>query len=119
MSRIDENEPVVIDLRLLKAAVEATGEAILITSAELDEPGPRIEYANAAFVRLTGYALDEVIGRSPRLLQGPRTERAELDRARSLLEAGGSLPRRDAELPQGRLDLHGRVVDHAGQGSRR
>lgn len=40
-----------IDLRLLKAAVEATGEAILITSAELDEPGPRIEYPNGAFLR--------------------------------------------------------------------
>ena len=88
MSVRDETGPGGIDLRLLKAAVEATGEAILITTAELDEPGPRIEYANAAFVRLSGYPLDEVIGRSPRFLQGPRTERAELDRARSLLEKG-------------------------------
>ena len=86
MSVREESGPGGIDLRLLKAAVEATGEAILITTAELDEPGPRIEYANAAFVRLSGYPLDEVIGRSPRFLQGPRTERAELDRARSLLE---------------------------------
>ncbi|MCJ2083507.1 HWE histidine kinase domain-containing protein [Methylobacterium sp. J-090] len=77
-----------IDPRLLKAAVEATGAAILITTAELDEPGPRIEYANSAFVRLTGYHLTEIIGRSPRFLQGPRTERAELDRARASLEAG-------------------------------
>lgn len=77
-----------IDLRLLKAAVEATGEAILITTADLDEPGPRIEYANGAFVRLSGYQLDEVIGRSPRFLQGLRTERAKLDRARASLECG-------------------------------
>lgn len=84
----NESGPGEIDLRLLKAAVEATGEAILITTAELDEPGPCIEYANGAFLRLTGYELDEVVGRSPRFLQGPRTERAELDRARTLLEAG-------------------------------
>ncbi|MCJ2125751.1 HWE histidine kinase domain-containing protein [Methylobacterium sp. J-077] len=77
-----------IDPRLLKAAVEAAGEAILITSAELDEPGPRIEYANPAFLRLTGYAEADIVGRSPRLFQGPATERAALDRARASLLAG-------------------------------
>ena len=50
-------------------------------SADLDEPGPRIAYANFAFTCLTGYALEEVIGRSPRFLQGPGTDRAELDAA--------------------------------------
>jgi PAS domain S-box-containing protein len=77
-----------IDLRLLKAAVEASGEAILITSAEIDEPGPRIEYANSAFARMTGYEAHEVMGRSPRFLQGPGTEREPLARARASLEAG-------------------------------
>ncbi|GJD92375.1 Blue-light-activated histidine kinase [Methylobacterium hispanicum] len=76
------------DLRLLRAAVEASGEGILITSAELDEPGPRIEYANPAFTIMTGYAAHEVVGRTPRLLQGPGTERAVLDRMRAALEAG-------------------------------
>jgi PAS domain S-box-containing protein len=76
------------DLQVLLAAVEATGEAILITSAELDEPGPRIEYANPAFTRMTGYDAHEVLGRSPRFLQGPRTDRAVLDRVRASLEAG-------------------------------
>ncbi|WP_071000362.1 HWE histidine kinase domain-containing protein [Methylobacterium sp. C1] len=84
----DECERGAVDLRLLRAAVEASGEAILITSAELDEPGPRIEYANPAFTRMTGYAAHEVLGRSPRFLQGPGTERAELDRLRAALEAG-------------------------------
>ena len=77
-----------IDPRLLKAAVEAAGEAILITSAELDEPGPRIAYANPAFLRLTGYAEEDIVGRSPRLFQGPATERVALDRARASLLAG-------------------------------
>ena len=76
------------DLEVFKAAVEAVGEAIVITSAELDEPGPRIEYVNPAFTRMTGYEAREVMGRSPRLLQGPGTDRAVLDRLRASLEAG-------------------------------
>jgi PAS domain S-box-containing protein len=77
-----------IDLRLLQAAVEAAGEAILITTSDLDEPGPTILYANPAFVRLTGYRTEEAVGRSPRFLQGPQTERAALDAARRSLTAG-------------------------------
>ena len=77
-----------VDLRLLQAAVEATGEAILITTADLDEPGPLIVYANPAFTRLTGYDAREVVGRSPRFLQGEGTDRAALDRTRASLMAG-------------------------------
>ncbi|MBD0274939.1 MAG: PAS domain S-box protein, partial [Acetobacteraceae bacterium] len=73
---------------LLKAAVEAVGEAVLITGPDLDPPGPRIEYVNPGFTRMTGYAPDEAVGRTPRMLQGPRTDRAVLDRMRSALEAG-------------------------------
>ncbi|WP_210306511.1 HWE histidine kinase domain-containing protein [Methylorubrum rhodinum] len=76
------------DLRLLRAAVEASGEAIMITSADLDEPGPRIEYVNTAFTHMTGYEAHEVVGRTPRLLQGPGTDRAVLDRMREALAAG-------------------------------
>ena len=88
MADVDEARTPPPDLEVFKAAVEAAGEAILITSAELDEPGPRIEYANPAFTRMTGYEAHEVLGRSPRLLQGSRTDRAVLDRLRASLEAG-------------------------------
>ena len=74
--------------RVLSAAVEAVGEAILITGPELGPPGPRIEYANPAFTRMSGYAMDEVVGRSPRILQGANTDRALLDRLRAALQAG-------------------------------
>ncbi|QRE77174.1 PAS domain-containing protein [Methylobacterium aquaticum] len=84
----DETVTATVDLRLLRAAVEASGEAVLITSAELDEPGPRIEYANPAFARMTGYEASEVLGRTPRFLQGPDTDRAVLGRMRAALTAG-------------------------------
>src|SRR3954469_16744276 len=75
---------------LLGAAVEAAGEAVLITTPELDQPGPVILYANPAFARMAGYAVKDVIGRSPRFLQGPKTDRAVLDRMRRELTATGA-----------------------------
>lgn len=74
--------------RLLHAAVEAAAESIVITDTELEEPGPRILFVNRAFTRMTGYAPEEVIGRTPRMLQGPLTERATLDRLRRQMKAG-------------------------------
>jgi PAS domain S-box-containing protein len=76
------------DPDVLLAAVETTAEAILITTPDLDEPGPRIEYANPAFFAMTGYGPDEIMGMSPRLLQGAGTDRAVLDRMRRALVAG-------------------------------
>ena len=76
------------ELELLRAAVEAVGEAIVITGPDLDPPGPRIEYVNPGFTRMTGYAPEEVVGRTPRSFQGPATDRAVLDRLRADMEAG-------------------------------
>jgi PAS domain S-box-containing protein len=56
------------------AAIEAAAEGVLITTAELKAPGPSIVYVNPAFERITGWSRKEVIGRSPRVLQGPKTD---------------------------------------------
>ncbi len=68
--------------------MENAFDSILITTAELESPGPRIIYVNRAFTAMTGYAPEEVIGRTPRLLQGPKTDRAVLDRLRDCLSRG-------------------------------
>lgn len=66
-------------LKLLELFIEAASDAVLITEAEpFDEPGPRIVYVNKAFTAMTGYTAEEVIGKSPRILQGPRSDKAEL-----------------------------------------
>ncbi|NQE34056.1 PAS domain S-box protein [Microcoleus asticus] len=76
-----------LQLRLLESAVTTTNDAVLITEAEpIDEPGPRILYVNPAFTRMTGYTLEEVLGKTPRFLQGEKTDRASLDRVRTALE---------------------------------
>ncbi len=75
-------------LRLFRSAVEQSGESIMITDAELDLPGPRIIFVNPAFTRMTGYGSQEVIGKTPRILQGPRTDRHVLQRLRHCLDSG-------------------------------
>ncbi len=61
-------------LRLLESVAVNANDAILITEAEpIDLPGPRILYANKAFSEMTGYTADEIIGQTPRILQGEGT----------------------------------------------
>lgn len=71
-----------------RAVVDSLQHAVIVTDAELDRPGPSILYVNPAFTRLTGYAAEEVIGRSPRLLQGPGTDRVTLRSIGSALRRG-------------------------------
>ncbi|HLO51408.1 MAG TPA: PAS domain S-box protein [Kamptonema sp.] len=74
-------------LRLLESVVISTNDAVIITEAEpIDEPGPRIVYVNPAFTRMTGYTLEEVLGKTPRILQRKKTNRTALDRIRTALQ---------------------------------
>jgi PAS domain S-box-containing protein len=76
-------------LRLLETCVAHLNDTVLVTEADaLDEPGPRIVFVNDAFTRETGYTREETLGKSPRFLQGPETDRAALDRIRAALAAG-------------------------------
>ncbi|MBE0506245.1 MAG: PAS domain S-box protein [Marinospirillum sp.] len=69
------------ELALLRMAVSRLNDVIIITEAEpLGDLGPKIVFVNEAFERITGYSKEEVIGRSPRLLQGPDTQASELRR---------------------------------------
>jgi PAS domain S-box-containing protein len=69
------------------AAVERLNDIVMVTETDLVEPGPRILYVNPAFERITGYSSDEVIGRSPRFLQGTGTSEEEIRRIEGLMRA--------------------------------
>ena len=74
-------------LHLLETCVARLNDIILITEAEpIDGDGPRIVFVNQAFERRTGYTSAEVLGKSPRILQGPKTNRQELDRVKKALQ---------------------------------
>ncbi|MBW4526386.1 MAG: PAS domain S-box protein [Phormidium tanganyikae FI6-MK23] len=62
-------------LRLLESVIVNASDAVVITEAEpVEPPGPRIIYVNDAFTKMMGYERDEVIGKTPRILQGPKTD---------------------------------------------
>lgn len=75
-------------LRLLENAVSRQNDILLITEAEpIDGPdGPKIVYVNDAFERRTGFLREEAVGQTPRILQGPKTQREVLDRIRSAMK---------------------------------
>jgi PAS domain S-box-containing protein len=79
-------------VHLLEACVSRLNDIVLITDAKpLNEPGPRIVFVNEAFTKLTGYQPHEALGKSPRMLQGPKTSRKALDRIRGALDAKQSI----------------------------
>ncbi|MEO4049179.1 diguanylate cyclase [Pseudomonas sp. CAU 1711] len=65
-----------------------TQDIVIVTEADqLDRPlGPKIVYVNKAFEQLTGYSAEEVLGETPRLLQGQDTDAATTARIRAALE---------------------------------
>ena len=84
---ITESREAQAQLRLLETAVSRLNDIVVITDAEpLDEPGPRIVYVNDAFICRTGYSREEVIGRSPRFLNGPKSQIDVLNNIRATME---------------------------------
>jgi len=66
-------------LKLLESVIINTKDGILITEAEpFDEPGNRIIFINEAFTKITGYTAAEVLGKTPRIFQGPNSDKEEL-----------------------------------------
>jgi diguanylate cyclase (GGDEF)-like protein/PAS domain S-box-containing protein len=89
-------------LRLLESVVVNAKDAILITEAEpIDLPGPRIVYCNPAFLATTGFSIEEVMGKTPRILQCEETNRQTLQKLREALEGWKAV---EVELINARSD---------------
>ena len=73
-------------LALLQVLADNSFDSILVTDASAQG---RIIYANKAFKKLTGHDPAAVIGKDPRLLQGPGTDRKVIERISATIKAGG------------------------------
>jgi PAS domain S-box-containing protein len=73
-------------LTLLKLLADNSFDSILVTDASAKG---RIIDANKAFKKLTGHDPAEVVGKDPRMLQGPGTDRKVIERLSATLKAGG------------------------------
>ena len=63
-------------LKLLESVITNANDGVLITTAT---PNHSIVYVNEAFTRMTGYSSEEVLGKNPRIFQGPKSDRAALN----------------------------------------
>ncbi|WP_152047651.1 HWE histidine kinase domain-containing protein [Aureimonas psammosilenae] len=71
------------------SAVRTTRMPMVITDPKQnDNP---IVFCNDAFVRLTGYSREEILGRNCRFLQGPATREMDVARVREAVEARESI----------------------------
>ena len=95
----DENYKYIMK-RLLEASMEESFNSVVITEAG---PGYPIIYVNPAFCELTGYGPHEITGKSPSILQGPKTD-AEV------------LKRLNQNVADGEL-FHGRAINYRKDGS--
>ena len=79
-------QDVEISLNILRVLARHSYDSILITDATKDA---KIIYANKAFKTLTGYDPSEVIGKTPRILQGAATDKTVIARLVDALKRDG------------------------------
>ncbi|MDA3874861.1 MAG: response regulator [Kiritimatiellae bacterium] len=92
------------ELMLLREVILQVEDVVLITDNTINTPGgPAILYVNPAFSKMTGYSREEVIGKSPKILQGPKTDKAILRNLKDQLSAGN--------------DFHAEAVNYRKDGS--
>ncbi|MBF2056244.1 MAG: EAL domain-containing protein [Cyanobacterium sp. T60_A2020_053] len=87
-SLISLPQPSQDEVTLLAAAVRSSHDSIVITTTDLDYPEPEIVFVNPAFTRMTGYTAEEMIGKTPRILQGPNTDRKVFETLKGKLRHG-------------------------------
>ena len=75
-------------LKLLESVVIHSKDMIVIAEAmPVDsKDGPKIIYVNEAFEKITGYSKEEVLNKTPRILQGPNTKRERLNHLKEAMQ---------------------------------
>jgi PAS domain S-box-containing protein len=73
------------DFSFIKALQTAQQNFVVTDPSLPDNP---IVYASQGFLNLTGYSLDQILGRNCRFLQGPETDPKSVERIRKAIEAG-------------------------------
>jgi PAS domain S-box-containing protein len=108
------------ELALFRRVVDASSDPVVVADAGTrHRNGPRITYANAALLRQTGYAAEQLLGRSPRLLLAPEGASAASRAIRQAIAAGRPVRqeirnrRRDGSLYWAELNISP-VTDAAG-----
>ncbi len=70
---------------MLQTALDISFDGVMITEAG---PGFPIIYVNPTFCELTGYTIQELLGKSPAMLQGEKSDQKVLDELKEKIEKG-------------------------------
>ncbi|MDJ0831255.1 MAG: PAS domain-containing protein [Desulfobacterales bacterium] len=70
---------------LLKTIIDNNFSSVMLTKADAGYP---IVFVNEAFTELTGYEIDEIVGKTPSFLQGPNTDREIIEQLGEKLDNG-------------------------------
>lgn len=73
-------------LALLQVLAENSFDSVLVTDASAEG---KIIYANKSFKKLTGHDPAEIIGKTPRILQGAGTDSKVIAKLSEALKSGG------------------------------
>lgn len=84
----------------LKIALDNNPSSVMLTRADAGYP---TLYVNPAFTKLTGYSFEEVAGKDPGILQGPKTDQKLIGKLREKLDGGET--------------FHGKTVNYRKDGS--
>ncbi len=79
-----KQEKIQKQLLLHESVVVNANDIVLVTDTDL-ENGPHVIYANKAFEKVTGYSSEEIIGKTPRMLQGTGTSKSVLKELKDTL----------------------------------
>jgi PAS domain S-box-containing protein len=74
--------------QLIAALADDLDIGVVLTDGMLSPPGPHILYVNSTFERMTGYDRSEILGKNPRIFQGPGTSLAARKRLARALRDG-------------------------------
>ncbi|QCK16669.1 PAS domain S-box protein [Mangrovivirga cuniculi] len=74
--------------KIFRMIAENSMDAIIIIGNNLEFSEPKIEYANPAYLKLTGFSLEEVIGASPAIIKGEKTSQKMLDDLKEQMKQG-------------------------------
>ena len=99
----DFDLPNAIGRRLFQQAADLSFHAVTVTRAADEERPSTIVYVNDAFTAMTGYEAEEVLGETPGMLQGPKTDPEVLDRL-------------DRKMQRGET-FHGQTINYRKDGS--
>lgn len=85
-NEIAERQRTETRLRLLESAVVNANDAIAIMAPSPTDPSdPIIIYVNEAFSQMTGYSLQDIIGKTPSCLRGPKSDPQQVAKIRQAL----------------------------------